>query len=168
MLNKDPSKRITAEECLEHNWIKYQNIITPLNVKEGIVNRLKEFRAPIKLQMLTLKFLVNNIISDIDFKSMRETFTSLDTTSSGKVSLDDVYKAMQMEEKISHIDYKNINELFSRFDIQKKGEINYSEFLAATVDKKSALTKANLRFAFHHFDTDNVGYITKRALKEVF
>ena len=30
------------------------------------------------------------------------------------------------------------------------------------------LTKANLRFAFHHFDTDNEGYITKNDLKEVF
>jgi Ca2+-binding EF-hand superfamily protein len=25
-----------------------------------------------------------------------------------------------------------------------------------------------LRFAFHHFDTDNEGYITKNDLKEVF
>lgn len=30
------------------------------------------------------------------------------------------------------------------------------------------LTKQNLRFAFHHFDTDNEGYITKNDLKEVF
>ena len=40
--------------------------------------------------------------------------------------------------------------------------------MAATVDKKKALTKANLLFAFHHFDVDNEGYITKNDLKEVF
>jgi len=31
-----------------------------------------------------------------------------------------------------------------------------------------ALNKANLEFAFHHFDTDDKGYITKNDLKEVF
>ena len=40
--------------------------------------------------------------------------------------------------------------------------------MAATVDKKKALTKANLEFAFHRFDVDNEGYITKDNLKEVF
>lgn len=58
--------------------------------------------------------------------------------------------------------------MFAKFDFNKDGEINYSEFLAATICKKSVLTKANLRFAFHHFDTDNEGYITKNDLKEVF
>ena len=52
--------------------------------------------------------------------------------------------------------------------LNKKGEINYSEFMAATVDKNKALTKANLQFAFHYFDTDNDSYITKDDLKEVF
>jgi Ca2+-binding EF-hand superfamily protein len=36
------------------------------------------------------------------------------------------------------------------------------------VDRSRALTKENLIFAFHHFDTDNEGYITKKDLKEVF
>ena len=40
--------------------------------------------------------------------------------------------------------------------------------MAATVDKRNALTRANLLFAFHYFDTDNEGYITKNDLKEVF
>lgn len=53
-------------------------------------------------------------------------------------------------------------------DFNNNGTINYSEFLAATVDKKIALTRANLQFAFHHFDTDSEGYITKHDLKEVF
>ena len=61
-----------------------------------------------------------------------------------------------------------IDKMFAKFDFNKDGEINYSEFLAATVSKKHVLTKANLRFAFHHFDTDNEGYITKNDLKEVF
>ncbi len=40
--------------------------------------------------------------------------------------------------------------------------------MAATVDLKTFLTIENLRFAFHYFDVDNEGFITKYDLKEVF
>ena len=69
---------------------------------------------------------------------------------------------------MTFVDTKLIDQIFERFSFDKKGEINYSEFLAATVDRKRALTAENLRFAFHHFDVDNEGYISKHDLKEVF
>ena len=53
-------------------------------------------------------------------------------------------------------------------DVDHKGAINYSEFLAATIDKQKALSMQNLMFAFHHFDVDNSGYITEENLSEVF
>ena len=122
--------------------------------------------------METLKFLVNNINADIDFKTLRDSFRAMDITNCGIINIEQVKKAIKLDDKISHIDEnqnnKLIEKIFARIDVDKDGEINYSEFLAATVDKKVALTKANLRFAFHHFDTDNEGYITKNDLKEVF
>ena len=57
----------------------------------------------------------------------------------------------------SHITFVDI---FANLDFNNNGSLNYSEFLAATVDKKKAITKDNLQFAFHHFDTDNEGFIT--------
>ena len=53
-------------------------------------------------------------------------------------------------------------------DTDHDGVINYSEFLAATIDKQKTLTMQNLMFAFHHFDVDNSGYITEQNLSEVF
>jgi Ca2+-binding EF-hand superfamily protein len=40
--------------------------------------------------------------------------------------------------------------------------------LAACIDKNKAVTTDNLRFAFHHFDVDNSGFITAENLQEVF
>jgi Ca2+-binding EF-hand superfamily protein len=37
-----------------------------------------------------------------------------------------------------------------------------------TVDRRKALVQSNLRFAFHHFDSDNDGFITSDNLKECF
>jgi calcium-dependent protein kinase len=61
-----------------------------------------------------------------------------------------------------------LDDIFRSIDFNKDGQINYTEFLAATVDKKKALTLQNLTFAFHHFDVDNSGYITESGLVEVF
>ena len=48
------------------------------------------------------------------------------------------------------------------------GEINYSEFLAVVVNKREALTKSNLEFAFHFYDVDHSGTITADDLHEAF
>lgn len=70
--------------------------------------------------------------------------------------------------KESNFPQDDLDEIFKRIDLNKDGQINYSEFLAATVDKKTALTMQNLWFAFHHFDVDNSGFITEAGLQEVF
>ena len=170
MLDKNPQTRISAHKCLEHPWMKIQKFSTPNAVKETIVKKLRDFRAPKQFQLETLKFLVNNITENvqIDFKTMRDAFRAIDTSNSGIITIEQVKNGFRFDNHITHIDTALIDKLFERLDFNKNGTINYSEFLAATVDKKVALTKQNLQFAFHHFDTDNEGYITKDDLKEVF
>ncbi len=61
-----------------------------------------------------------------------------------------------------------MEQIFENIDLNHDGEINYTEFLAVTVDRREAITKANLEFAYHHFDTDNSGFITHENLVECF
>jgi calcium-dependent protein kinase len=75
---------------------------------------------------------------------------------------------MKQAFKDSNISPSDLENIFKAIDFHKEGTINYSEFLAATVDKKKALTMQNLWFAFHHFDVDNSGFITEQSLAEVF
>ena len=47
MLDKDNKTRITSSECLKHPWMQLgKHIDTPLAVKEKIVEKLRDFRAP--------------------------------------------------------------------------------------------------------------------------
>jgi calcium-dependent protein kinase len=66
------------------------------------------------------------------------------------------------------VDISALEKLIKKLDFNHNGLINYSEFLAATVDKKIALRNANLQFAFNYYDIDGKGFITKDDLKEVF
>lgn len=122
--------------------------------------------------MEALTFLVNNLGSsdaasskdapnnDIDFKTLREAFRALDTENLGMLSMQEVKQAF----KDANINLDDVERIFRSLDTNGDGLINYSEFLAATVDRKKALSMQNLQFAFHHFDVDNSGYITEQDL----
>jgi len=97
---------------LEHPWFE----ITKNQSREAgagqsieahtkIIQRLKDFRAPQRLQMEALTFLVNNLGSgvmdpeepydglvrnEIDFKQLREAFRTLDTENLGMLSIAEV------------------------------------------------------------------------------
>ena len=103
-------------------------------------------------------------MKDIDFKALREAFRSLDTENLGMLSMAEVKQAF----KDANIPSDDVDKIFKSLDTNGDGLINYSEFLAATVDRKKALTMQNLQFAFHHFDVDGSGYITEQDLTEVF
>ena len=88
----------------------------------------------------------------------------MDTDNSGTLQLSEIREAfneLQMPEQ-------EINQIFERIDFNHDGEINYTEFLAVTVDRRKAITEANMLFAFHHFDIDNTGFITEQNLEECF
>jgi len=169
MLDKNPQTRISADQCLEHPWLSTEQFNqTPPAICDSIVKKLRDFRAPKTLQKETLKFLVNNITSEIDFKTIRDAFRAIDTSNSGIITWDQIKKGYSHDSHVTHLNTEYIDQIFKRLDFNKDGTINYSEFLTATVDKKRTLTTANLQFAFHHFDTDNEGFITRHDLKEVF
>ena len=52
-------------------------------------------------------------------------------------------------------------------DIDNNGTIDYSEFIAATVDKRKLLSKERLKAAFSIFDKDDSGYISAAEVRAV-
>lgn len=134
------------------------------------MNKLEDFRAPKTLQKMALKFLVNNLTSnvEIDFKAMREAFRALDTANSGLITVEQIKKGYAHDNYITQLNNDYVEKLFQKLDSNNLGSINYSDFLAGAVDKQIALTNANLQFAFHYFDTELKGVITNQDLKEVF
>lgn len=93
------------------------------------------------MQIETLTFLVNNITKEIDFKQLREAFRAIDKNNTGLLTMKEIKEAFK-EQGGSTLD--NLDEIFKNLDMDKDGMINYSEFLAATVDRKKALTMQNL------------------------
>ena len=166
MLSKTPGDRISAQDCLEHEWFKLNHDEEQADInKRAILKKMAKFRLPKKLQIETMKFLVNAVSTQgFDFNQLRAAFRALDIDNSGTLEISEIRQAfadMNMTEA-------QMDEIFSEIDLNHDGEINYTEFLAVTVDRRQAITKGNLEFAFHHFDVNNSGYITSDNLEECF
>ena len=95
---------------------------------------------------------------------LKNAFRALDKDNSGTLSMAEIRDAfVEMKSPA-----KELETIFKNVDFNHDGEINYTEFLAVTVDRRKALQHANLLFAFHHFDTDNSGFISAANLNECF
>ena len=62
---------------------------------------------------------------------------------------------------------KEAKKLFEQADTDNSGEIDYTEWIAATINKKEILTDKNLDAAFKLFDVDGGGAITVEELKKI-
>ncbi len=58
--------------------------------------------------------------------------------------------------------------LFEACDANGDAKIDYTEFIAAAVEKTVLMSNENLRMAFNLIDTDGNGEISKEELKSVF
>ena len=59
-------------------------------------------------------------------------------------------------------------EIMKMVDKNESGSIDYSEFVAASINRKSVLSKQRLEAAFRTFDKDGNGKLSMSDLKEVF
>lgn len=66
------------------------------------------------------------------------------------------------------VNYNEIKDIFVKIDIDKSGYVDYSEFLSATIDKKTLLRKDELKQIFESIDYDHSGNITKKELRKAF
>ena len=166
-MHKDPLKRLKIGSALKHKWfLKWTKENENINeFQSKYLKRLKNYRAGNKLQYEVLSFLMRNLDTSERIK-VKEVFRKITAKSSGDLTFDDLKDAFDetgIEGATEHID-----ELKKWLDLDKDDKIKYTEFLVATVNKNEALTDANIKFAFHHFDTNNDGFITKDNLVEAF
>jgi calcium-dependent protein kinase len=152
---------------LKHPWFKkWEGEITDVNeFQTEYLKRLKDYRAPTRLQHEVLSFLMKNLDTSERVK-IKEVFRNITAQSSGDLTFKDLQQAFEKAEVEGATGH--IEELKKCMDFDKDGKIKYTEFLVATINKNEALTDANVKFAFHHFDTDNNGYITVDNLVEAF
>jgi len=165
LLKMNPRDRYTAEQALNHEWIKNkapkaQNV----SLQSNFVDNLRGFRSQNKLKKAALHIIAGQLNED-QIKALRETFTALDGNGDGLLT------AAEMREGLTKCGLKvippDLQQILEDVDSDGSGVIDYTEFLAATLDKRAYLKEDVCWSAFRLFDKNGDGKISQEELKAV-
>merc|ERR1711904_481889 len=92
-------------------------------------------------------------------------FFSIDTDHSGTLTVDEMRQAM-IKSGMTEVP-ADLQEIMKDVDSDGSGVIDYTEFLAATLDKRTYLQQEVCWSAFRVFDRNGDGKISAEELKEV-
>jgi calcium-dependent protein kinase len=165
MLTFNPADRISAREALNDKWIQNNTIGAPLNQKA--LRNLADFSSRNKLKQAILTFIVTQMTSQSEKDELQKTFQTLDRDSNGVLTKDELiegYKKVFAERANPELEVQRIIE---EVDINNSGQIDFTEFIIATMNKEKLLTQNKLEQAFHLFDQDGDGFITRFELANV-
>mmetsp|Transcript_40526 Transcript_40526/g.35961 ORF Transcript_40526/g.35961 Transcript_40526/m.35961 type:complete len:149 (+) Transcript_40526:87-533(+) len=103
-------------------------------------------------------------LSEHEILDLRKIFLQLDENGDGTLTLDELTEGLK---KLPDFNQKEIERIMESIDTDKSGRIDYTEFLAATMERNVYLKEEKLFMAFKMFDKDGNGFITPQELKEV-
>jgi calcium-dependent protein kinase len=167
LINKmlsDPLTRLTAEQVLVHPWLVNQlNKNTKAKEIKLNFNTFKTYSGANKLSRAVLTYIASRLTDD-EVKKLKDAFQKIDVNGDGMLTLEELKNAINQNPEV-HV--MNIEQIFKTIDTDNSGVINYTEFLAASIDKRIYLQEDKLRDAFKLFDEDKSGKISKSEISKV-
>lgn len=161
----DPNVRLTAAQAMGHAWIKHKAPQAPEQpLKASTLTNMKSFKGQNNLKKAALHVIAQRLKED-EIKALTDMFSTLDINHDGTITL------QELKEGIDKLQIaglcSNMKELLVSMDVDGSGSIDYTEFLAATLDKKQYQQESICWAAFQVFDTDGSGSISKAELDKV-
>ena len=158
-----PDKRLTAEQVLKEKWVNEhapnsKNAVLPLKA-----DGFKNYADSSKLRKAVLTFIASRLSED-EVKNIKKIFQSIDDNNDGKLSLEEMKEAVA---KTAGFKPEYIESIFKSIDTDNSGNIEYTEFIAASLEKNVYMNEQKLKDAFKLFDADNSGKISKSEISKV-
>jgi calcium-dependent protein kinase len=172
-MKRDPNKRISAEEALNHPWFKINkskelyNDINNIELINQFINNLKNYTYVSIIQETALAYLVHNFPENNDIVNACKLFNMMDANNDGKITENELYEGLCKFSK-SNILKDDVSKIFKKLDMDNNKYIEYEEFVRAAVNKEKFLSENVLKYAFRYFDKDGNGIISFDEIETVF
>lgn len=164
MVVRGEDSRPSFEEVMADVWLaedfKSDAKADPEQIKL-IGARIQDFKKRTKLQKVALSALAKELPDITELKAM---FQTMDKDLSGTLSIDEIMRALK-DAGVSVTD--EMSKAVTSLDTDGSGSIDYTEFIAATVDKPEFTKESSIWAVFRMFDLDGDGKITRQELKQV-
>mmetsp|Transcript_29907 Transcript_29907/g.63427 ORF Transcript_29907/g.63427 Transcript_29907/m.63427 type:complete len:560 (+) Transcript_29907:267-1946(+) len=167
LLRREPSKRLSAVNALEHPWIRtmagdsdkkkgHRKQRTSIAFASRSIAFMK-YRDMQKLKKAALGYLATNTTND-DITALKDVFKKIDVDSDGTITLLELDECLKNATFIPNItlDLQNL-----RADLSLSGEdsLNWRDFIALMMDKNLVMKEDNLRMVFEHFKKSEPDHI---------
>jgi calcium-dependent protein kinase len=168
MLTYEPTKRVSALDCLSQSWfVKHkEKALNDKKVAKSALANMKKFKKDRKLEQATIGFIVNQFISKDERKELAKQFAEWDSNGDGVLSKEEIVNGYK--KAYGTVDENEIDNMMKSVDTDGNGVIDYNEFLACAVNRDKIMSKENLELAFKAFDTDGSGKISVDELMDIF
>jgi serine/threonine protein kinase len=163
LLVLDPQARVSANEALQHPWLKEDNAPSHVGLDVQLLGQLRSFATSSTFKRAALGLFAQSFTST-DAEELAKMFDELDIGKTGTVTLMELTNGLS---KHFNIDLQEAHFLFQKLDQTGDHEIHYSEFIAACLCEKIRLKEADMHEIFRRFDVDNTGFISLENLTSV-
>jgi calcium-dependent protein kinase len=163
LLQVNPNDRITAEKALNHEWFQKNYHKKDVKISMKVLQNLKNFRTRSLVQEAVYYFIVTSLTSEEEKRELMNIFKTLDTNNDGVISKSELIIGMKNIDQF--VSEEEVKALMDRIDNNHNQGIDYTEFVAAAIDRNSVLTDIKIRKCFRQFDKDNSGKISLKEFK---
>lgn len=158
MLISSPKKRITAEEALQHPWLaNTNNLFYEQKLLDQIFSNMKKYKIQIKLQEAFWLFITSFLLTKEEKASCAQGFLALNAKGDGALSQDDLFKGLSKtlsEEEAA----QTAKSIMDNIDSNKSGSIDFYEFLMASINKSTVMSRHRLKVAFRIMDKVKIAF----------
>jgi len=166
MLEKNPTARLTAKQCLEHGWFKLFESAPAAQLDIKLLKRLKNFRKPPSRFKQEILGIAIKFLHPILVKYYTNNFRAMDQNEDGYITAPDLIQSAK--ENNIEMNEAEAEALLKILDFDKDGNFSISDFVAASMDKAHICTEEMAQLAFDYFDVQKDGFITTLDLIKAF
>eukprot|EP00826_Nyctotherus_ovalis_P049631 TRINITY_DN6013_c0_g1_i21.p1 TRINITY_DN6013_c0_g1~~TRINITY_DN6013_c0_g1_i21.p1 ORF type:complete len:422 (+),score=103.74 TRINITY_DN6013_c0_g1_i21:427-1692(+) len=169
MMTRDPARRYSAAEVLSHPWIRSEcrEELESTEVK-FLLSKLRSFSTQCKLEQDALSYIVSQLTTNKEKRLIQSVFLSLDRNSDGKLESAELIQGYKKAFGEEYPAEQDVEHIMQHVDTTGDGYIGFTEFLMATINKKSVLSWEKLAVTFNRFDVDGRGAISAEGVDDVF
>ncbi|KAG0455585.1 hypothetical protein HPP92_024573 [Vanilla planifolia] len=163
MLDPDPTRRLSAQEVLDHPWLQNAKKAPNVNLGETVRARLQQFSVMNKLKKKALRVVAQHLSVE-EVAGIRDMFEKMDINNKGRITLEELKSGLH---KAGHqIPDADVQILMDAADMDGDGTLEYGEFVTISVHLKKLGNDEHLHEAFAYFDQNKSGYIEIEELRD--
>lgn len=189
MLRTNAADRLSAEEILEHPWLKMKDTTQDVDADNdnpddaepevqrrmsqnlesisnpAVLNSLKFYRKNKSvLHEKVLELLTEcNYLNSNQMGSLKDFLAAADEDGDGQISPTELLHALQRIDK--DVTMKDAESIVQAIDADKNGFISFEEILSARINRKLKSKESRLRKVFQSFDFNSDGKVTAQELE---